>query len=177
MEDEEAILAYENIFSLEIDNYSSLLCNGLEHGGALYDKMLRRRQRVFCHAGDDNHNGFPKDDPRWDSFGAWTVILADELSYDAVIGAMERGDMYASTGPRINELSLEDGFVHVECSPASHVVLFTGSKSPEFVIAPKGETLTSVSLPLDPIAPYFRLSVIDEQGHRASTRGFFREEW
>ena len=96
---------------------------------------------------------------------------------DAVIAAMERGDMYASTGPLIREISVEDGTVRVECSPAKQIILFSGSKAPKFVIAKNGETLTSAELSLDAVAPYFRVAVIDEQGHTASTRGFFREEY
>ena len=111
MEDEANILAYENIFSIEMDNYSSYLANRLEHAGALYDKMLSRRMARFCHAGDDNHNGHPVGDPRSDSFGAWTQILSDELTYPAVIEAMERGDMYSSTGPVLREISVENGVV------------------------------------------------------------------
>ena len=177
MEDEERILSYENIFSLEIENYGSFLSNHMEYSGALYDKILRRRRRVFCHGGDDNHNSYPFGDPACDSFGAWTMILSDELTYDAVIAAMERGDMYASTGPLIREISVEDGTVRVECSPAKQIILFSGSKAPKFVIAKNGETLTSAELSLDAVAPYFRVAVIDEQGHTASTRGFFREEY
>ena len=177
MEDEETVLSYENIFSLEIQNFSSYRQNGIEYSGALYDKMLRRRMRVFCHAGDDNHNKTPLTCPRRDSFGAFTMILADTLSYDAVIDAMEKGEMYASMGPLIHEISLEDGVVHVECSPASRIVLYTGSKTPKFAVPAQGETLTSADLKLDPIAPYFRVAVIDEEGKIASSRGFFRSEF
>lgn len=177
MEDEEKILSYENIFSLEIDNYSSLRSNELEHCGALYDKMLRRRKHVFCHAGDDNHNHGPLSAPDSDSFGAWTMILAKELTYPSVIEAMEHGNMYASTGPRIDEISIEDGVVHVECSPASKILLFSGSKAPKRAVAEHGTSITSADLPLDEIAPYFRISVVDEHGRRASSRGFFRSEY
>ena len=177
MEDEERILAYDNIFSLEIENYGSHLSNHMEYSGALYDKLLRRRRRVFCHGGDDNHNSKPFGDPACDSFGAWTMILSDELTYDAVIAAMERGDMYASTGPVICELSVENDTLHAECSPAKQIIVFTGSKTPIFFFAKDGEPLTSVTVPLDAVAPYFRVAVIDEQGHTASTRGYFREEY
>jgi hypothetical protein len=88
--------------------------------------MLRRRRQVFCHAGDDNHNKAPLTCPRSDSFGAFTMILSDELSYDAVIGAMESGEMYASSGPLIHEISLADGIVHIESSPARQIILHTG---------------------------------------------------
>ncbi len=177
MEDEERVLAYENIFSLEIQNYSSYRQNGIEYAGALYDKMLRRRNHLFCHAGDDNHNKGPLDCPRSDSFGAFTMILSDDLSYDSVITAMETGEMYASQGPLLNEISLEDGIVHVECSPAKRIVLYTGSKAPKYSVAAKGSTITSADLKLDPIAPYFRVAVIDEEGQIASSRGFFRSEF
>lgn len=177
MEDEERIFAYENIFSLEIDNFCSYQSNAIEHAGALYDKMLRRRKKIFCHAGDDNHNSHSLGSPKCDSFGAWTMILAKELTYASVIEAMECGNMYASTGPRINEISIEDGKVHVESSPARQIILFSGSKAPQSIIAEEGESLTSADLKLDKIAPYFRISVVDERGHRASSRGFFRSEY
>jgi len=177
LEDEETILSYENIFSLEICNYSALRQNGEEFSCALYDKMLRRRMRVFCHAGDDNHNKQPLDCPRSDSFGAFTMILSDSLSYDSVISAMEHGEMYASSGPLIHEISLEDGIVHIECSPSKRIILHTGSKAPKFEIAPKGQTVSSADLKLDPIAPYLRVMVIDEEGGIATSRGFFRSEF
>ena len=177
LEDEERILSYENIFSLEICNYSALRQNGEEFSCALYDKMLRRRMRVFCHAGDDNHNKQPFDCPRSDSFGAFTMILSDSLSYGSVISAMERGEMYASSGPLIHEISLEDGVVHIECSPAKRIILHTGSKTPKFEVAPKGQTVSSADLRLDPIAPYLRVMVIDEEGGIATSRGFFRSEF
>lgn len=177
MEDEETVLAYENLFSLEIDNYGSNQSNELEHAGALYDKMLRRRKKIFCHGGDDNHNHVPLDAPKSDSFGAWTMILADTLTYSSVISAMEQGNLYSSTGPRLDAISVENNTVHIECSPVSKIIVFTGSKNPQTAVAEPSSVLTSADLPLDPIAPYFRVSVVDEFGHRASSRGFFRNEY
>ena len=177
LEDEERILSYENLFSLEICNYSALRQNGMEYSGALYDKLLRHRRNLFCHAGDDNHNKHPLSCPRSDSFGAFTMILAEDLSYSSVISAMECGSMYASTGPLIHEISLEDGRVHVECSPVKRIILHTGSKAPRFDVSEEGKTICSTTLKLDPIAPYFRVTVIDEEGRMATSRGFFRSEF
>ena len=174
-EQEERILAYENIFSLEIENYSADIGGNLQHSGALYDKMLRLGRHVYCHGGDDNHN--VRSEP-WlsDSFGAYTMILADSLRYSHIIGAMEKGDMYASTGPRIYELSYENGTVHIECSPASKICVFNGSRKVYRSIAPTGETITSADIEVPGTAPYFRVSVLDNNWHRATTRGYFREE-
>ena len=176
-EPEEMILSYENIFSLEIDNYSSWLGNNLEYSGALYDKLLRMGKNWFCHSADDNHNAHPFDSVYCDSFGAYTMIMADELNYASVISAMEKGEMYASTGPRINEISYENGKVYVQCSPAQKIIVFDGSKAPLNRIAQKGENLSGGEFELKPNTKYFRVAVIDNNNKTASSRGFIRKEW
>ena len=85
--------------------------------------------------------------------------------------------MYASSGPCISELYLENGTVHVECSPASQIILYTGGKTPKYARAAANEVLTSADLPLVENAPYFRVSVVDEHGNMACTRGFFADEY
>lgn len=177
LEQEEMIFSYENIFSLEINNYSSWLINNLEYSGALYDKLLRMGKSWFCHAGDDNHNGAPFGSVDCDSFGAYTMIMADELTYPSVISAMENGEMYASTGPRINEISYEDGVVHVECSDAKKIIVFDGSKSPMNKFAEHGKTVANGDFILKENTKYFRVVVIDQNSNTASSRGFMRSEW
>ena len=173
LEDEATSLAYENCFSLEICNYGAWAGNRMDYVSHLYFQMLRHGKRMFCHAGDDNHNksGLAG------SFGAWTMILAKELTYQSVMEAMETGNMYASNGPSIDELSLEDGIVHLECSPAERVVLYNGSKKCPGKTAKDGIPVTSADLPLAPDSPFFFVSVIDEHGRIATSRGYFRDEW
>lgn len=178
MEDEERVFAYEGYFSLELDNTSSCTINCLEHAEMLYDKMLRRGIRVGCHSADDNHNKFDFSHPRCDSFGGHTMILADSLDYDSVFSALESCDCYASTGPRINEISVTDGqSVHVECSDAERIILFYGSKSSKVAVSLDGTPVNSADLELHPKAKYFRITVIDKDGNKACSRGFFRDEF
>ena len=181
MESEERILSYEGFFSLEMYNTSSYIGNNLENGEMLYDVMLRKGMRIGCHAGDDNHNGYPFDSPNNDSCGWYTVILADELNYSSVIDSLDKKEFYASNGPELREISIKDGeegkMVHVECSPASKIFVYYGSKAPKRVRLPEGETRESFDLPLHPSAEYVRVSVYDEKGRVANSRGFFRDEW
>ena len=181
MEGEERILSYKNIFSLEMYNTSSFVSNNLENGEVLYDVMMRKGMRLGCHAGDDNHNQYAFDSPYNDSCGWHTVILADELKYSDVIAAMDKKDFYASNGPRIHEIKVCDGeegkFVHVECTPASKIFLYVGSKAPKYVRLLAGETSTSFDLPIHPKAEYIRISLYDEDGNIANSRGYFRDEW
>lgn len=176
MESEQESLMTEGCFSLEICNFSSFNGNRLEHTAALYDRLLLAGKRMFCHAADDNHNSYPIDHPRNDSFGAFTMIMADELSYDSVFSAMEKGEMYASMGPTFSEISYADGTLHIECSPVEAIIVYTGSKAPKRCVAEKGSTITQADLPVDPRAKYVRVSIVDSHGKFADTRGFSREE-
>lgn len=178
MEDEETILKYEGFFSLELDNTASNLGNSLEHAEMLYDRMLRRGMRIGCHSADDNHNKGDMDGVHCDSFGSYTMILADKLEYDEIFSAIESNNCYASTGLEIYEVSITDNTnIHVECSPAAKIIVHYGAKTQKGRIAAPGETISSVDVELHPDAPYFRVTVIDENGKRACTRGFFRDEF
>ena len=176
MEAEEDIIKYEGFFSMEMCNYSSYLINHLEYNAALYDKMLRLGKHIACHGADDNHNGAPDDSPNCDSYGAFAMIMADELDYDSVFSAMEKGEMYASMGPLFKEISVENGKVHVECSEVERITLFMGGKSPKRVIAPKGGNITSADFEIDPRAKFIRISATDRYGRAADTRGYFVDE-
>ena len=177
MESEADILSYENLSNLELRNTSSYILNRLESGEMLYDVMLRRGMRLGINAGDDNHNNHPEGDPRCDSFGWYTVILADRLEYSDVISALENKDSYVSNGPVIKELAVDGDTVTVECSEACEAYLYCGSKEPHAKRLPAGECSTEFKFHLDDRMKYIRVSVYDKEGRAANTRGFFRSEW
>lgn len=68
MEAWDVVAQYEGFFSMEIFNYGSSILNGLEYNGQLYENLLRKGKRLFCHSADDNHNIAPLEDPQSDSF-------------------------------------------------------------------------------------------------------------
>lgn len=176
LEEEATSLSYEGFFSMEMCNYSSYVINRLEYNAVLYDKMLAKGKRVFCHGSDDNHNVAPDDSPSCDSYGSFTMIMADGLSYDSVFSALEKGEMYASMGPAFSEISVDGNKVHVECSPVERIMLYMGSKSPKRVVANAGETITSADFELEPRAKFIRISAVDALGRAADTRGYFLDE-
>ena len=176
MESEAEVMALEGCFSMEICNYGSYVSNGLEYCGALYDRLLRSGKRIFCHGTDDNHNEFPIDHPDNDSFGAFTMIMPEQFTYDSVFSAMEKGEMYASMGPLFKEVSIEGNRLHVECSEVAHIYLYNGGKRPGRLNAAPGESLTCADFEIDGNARYIRVSIRDAEGRWADTRGFFRDE-
>ena len=177
MEPEENIFSYEGLFSIEMCNYSSWLINNLEYNGALYDKMLCRGNRIFCHGSDDNHNQYPEGHQLSDSFGSFTMIYPEEFTYASVIEAMEKGNMYASMGPIFHRVSVDGNTLHIECSDVTRAFLYTGSKAPKHIYAEDGNSLNSIDFEIDPKARYIRISIQDSKGRWADTRGFFPEEF
>lgn len=176
MEEEADILQYEGCFSLEVFNTGAQCISGCECNGALYDRMLRGRRHIYCHGADDNHNTRPFDDPLCDSFGSWTMLLAESLCYADIVKALERGTFYASTGPTITELSIGNGRAHLVCSPASRIRMTQSPKRTAVVYDKNGAAVTEAYFEIPASAPYVRFSVTDKDGKEAWTRGFFQEE-
>ena len=176
LEYEEMMLNYEGFFSMEISNYSSFVMNRMEYNGPLYDKLLRQGKRLFVHSADDNHNGAPLDSPRSDSFGGYAMVLAKDLTYPAVIEALERGDFYSSMGPTITELTFDGTHVHIETEPTKQITMFVGGKKTYFVAGTRDEPVTAADFEIPEKALYVRFSVYDFEGRYADTRAFFRDE-
>ncbi|MBQ9784814.1 MAG: PHP domain-containing protein [Clostridia bacterium] len=143
-----------------------------------FEDLLRQGERVYPLATDDAH-------ALKDCFGGWLMVYADELEYGAVMSALENGDFYASTGPEIREVSLEDGILHVECSEAAAVFVSTERRDCKQVNA-KDAPLTSADFDLTKYFadtsvgsrrwdPYLRVTVVDAHGNRAWTRAYFVE--
>ena len=173
-EDPRDFLNYEGLFAMEIYNHGSNSGGFFEYDIQAYDLMLRAGKRLFCSAADDNHNKNPYG-IFTDSFGGFDMIKASSLTYDNVIGALERGDFYASQGPEIHELYLEDGAVHVRCSPAKAVTYTPGVRRNGARFGYDGY-LGEAVFRVDPDDVFFRISVVDEYGRRAESRAYFLDE-
>jgi len=176
MEDPDEVLAYDGFFSLEVYNTGSSRISGAEWNMALYDHLLRRGRFVGVHGADDNHNKHPFGHPLCDSFGAWTMILASELTYPAIVAALEAGRYYATTGPTITRLSFDGARVRLECTPAARIVMHMSPKYARNVCDPAGGMVTAAEFEIPDDAPYVSFSVLESGGRAAHTRAFRREE-
>ena len=175
METAENYLNYNGMHAMEICNYGCVESGFDDYVPYIYDEMIRNGKRIFCAANDDNHNG----GENWahDSFGGFNMIKAEKLEYRTITRALEEGNFYASQGPEIYDLYVEDGYVHITCSPAKMIQFNTGRRSAKKITAPDGQTVTQGSFELKiPDHHYFRLTVIDEHGKPANTRAYFMDE-
>jgi hypothetical protein len=162
---------YDGMHAMEMCNYAAWSGGWDEYNPKIYDDILRTGKRIYCISADDNHD-------LGSSFGAFTVIKADKLEYRTITKAMEDGNFYASMGPEIYDLYVEDDMVHIKCSPVKRITYNTGARCyAQRKNAPEGGYLTEVSFKIRPSADiYFRLSIYDETGLAANTNAYFCDE-
>jgi hypothetical protein len=177
MEDPSRVAKYKGFFSMEMVNNGSDVKNNIEYNAQLYDYLIRKGKKLFVHSADDNHNKYPLHTPKSDSFGAYTMVLCEKLTYEEVFSSLERGDFYSSTGPIINALSIEDGVVKIKTSPAKKIVMYFGSKQAQNVVGDEQHPVSEGEFLIPKGAKYVRLSVFDFSKKSADTRAFFKEEW
>ncbi|MBQ9773065.1 MAG: hypothetical protein IJW30_00190 [Clostridia bacterium] len=166
------------LWGVEIHNTGCVLA-GLPDTPQPWEDILRQGERVYPLATDDTHA--PKD-----CFGGWLMVSADQLEYKDVMQALENGDFYASTGPEIHEISIENGVLHVACSEAVSVA-FTTERRDSKQVTTKDTPITEADFDLTGYLektgngtaispPYVRVTVTDACGKHAWSRAYFLDE-
>ena len=110
----------EGLWGVEVFNTASNAL-GITETEMHYTDLLRQGEKVHALATDDTHGASHIG-------GGYVVIKADKLDYASVVKSLEEGNFYASTGAEIKECYIEDGKIHVKCSPAHMVVLHHGTR-------------------------------------------------
>lgn len=140
---------------------------GLEE---VWDVILSSGKLLYGIAVDDAHT-FKKP---WDRQSArpgqgWVVVRAEKLSPDSILGAMERGDFYASTGVELEDYQIDAKRMSISIKPArssKYRVLFIGQNGrllKEVVTNPAVYEFRGDEM-------YVRAKVIDSNGNVAWTQ-------
>ena len=160
----------ENLTGLEIINGAAQIDSDMEDVPHVYQEMMRAGKRIVCVAGDDNHRPA-------DCGHAWTMVKADSLSYENLIAGIENGNCYASGGPEIKELYVEDGRVHVKTSDAVGICLLTAGRRTRHKLRKcGGKYVTEAVFPLVKNDVTFRIAVRDAAGNHAYSRYYYFDE-
>lgn len=174
------------VAGIEIFNASCDVEQDRAHADAHADIWLTMGHRLGLIATDDTHY------PGYDAFRGWTMVHAAERSREAVVAALAAGRYYASSGPRITELTVDDGGVTVRTTPVRAIAALANppyggqvragfqelayggarlrtvdGQAPEGVVA--GEELSGAVFPVQPGVRYVRIVVQDGHGRRAWT--------
>lgn len=146
--------------SVEIYNHGCHVESERGDGTAILDLLLHEGRRLTVCATDDAHFKGP------DHFGGWTMVKAEANDPELLLNALKRGHCYATQGPLLHDISLDDQQVDVACSPAERVIA-VGAGSVSRVVY--GNGIASASLPLERFREggWLRIMVVDCHGRVA----------
>ena len=103
------------------------------------------------------------------------MIKAENLEYDTVISAMEKGELYATTGPTINSIYIEDGKVHIETEPCSAIIIRAQNRFHKAVRS-HTDSLTEAVFDIEEDYAFIRFEVLDTHRNKAMTRAYLKSE-
>jgi hypothetical protein len=163
----------KGLWGVEVYNTECALAGYIDTEQPFTD-LLRKGNAILPIASDDAHS-------LRSAFGGFTMIEAERLDYSSVLKSMEEGTMYASNGPLIKELYVENGNLSIRCSEVKEIFLTTERR---WTRVAKGEDITFAEFDLteylqankiyahrEPL--YIRLTIVDKAGRKAWTRAYF----
>jgi hypothetical protein len=136
---------------------------------ALWDSLLTRGKLLFGVADDDSHHFrvHEAENPDLARPGrGWIYVRADTLSAAALLGAIRRGDFYASTGVTLREYSASRSEIRIQIAPQAdrrYRTEFIGRGGR--VLATSFTTVASYAIRGD--EGYVRARIVDSSGRRA----------
>ena len=160
---------YRGVDGIEMVNSGCRNSGYEEYNPRVFDEMLMGGLDVFCINADDSHKG-PQTHP------AYTMINAERLDYESVAKALVNRNFYATCGPEIKKLWIEDGVVHVECSPAMRIEFVTGTRHSYALMAKDNAGVTEAEFEILPTDKYVRVTVTDFDDNSAHTNAYYPKD-
>lgn len=164
------LLRIEYMDGMEVYNSIGVMFNNYSDDSAFYEYFIRTGRKAVPIAADDCHMKFMDDTPFVEHFQGFTVIKAPELSYNSLVTGLEKGNVFASTGPMFKNIWIEGNILHVECSPVSGVYVHGKYLAYKATEVERTDTLTNVTLDISglrEISPYIWVQLRDTKGRKA----------
>lgn len=155
-------------------------CNNFPAGGKpgmeeIWDKILSRGVLLYGVASDDAHDYIGEFTPEKSNPGTgWIMVRATELTSEAILNALEKGDFYATVGVTLTDVEITDTAYSIKIQPYLNTAYTT------FFIGKDGEILQE-SYGLEAVYTftgeelYVRARVFESSGRFACTQPVFIE--
>ncbi len=179
----EAILAHPYWSNLDIDDM--LVCkdcigmevyntgcdvireNGISN--VHWDQIIQKNVPMFGFASDDAHYYDTSEEFTSDACGGWTMVRAESLSVDAIFESIKKGQFYASTGPEIKNIVIDDNEIHVETSPVKTIAFRGYDSQGKACYRKDGGLIETASHRINEHTKYIRVQCTDAAGKMAWT--------
>ena len=171
----EEILELGELNGIEVFNSGCRLI-GRAANDEIWDELLDAGARPCNALATDDCHG-------WTEFGlGWTMIAAEENTYDCIMDALRRGRFYATQGPDFHSIEFRDGHFRATFSEAVSAVVIGSrdlgvcGKMPRWPM-PGNEGAPATSIEADvsawPKGSWLRCKICDAKHHCAWTQPFF----
>jgi len=167
----------KGLWGMEVRNSECCQLGNNENNIRVFKDLLNLGNRVYPIGTDDMHSSA--------ALGlSWIMVGAEELTYDSVIEALEKGDFYMSCGPEISSLSIEGNILKLTCSNAKHITLESHGRFARCRTATDENWIQAAEFDLtdflkkadsDPTT-YIYLTVTAPDGTYAVTRAYYTNE-
>ena len=104
------------------------------------------------------------------------VTFQEQFDQQSIIGAIKKGQFYASQGPEFLDLRVMDGKVYVETSNVKNIKFISSNAHGYNAFDHKGGFIHSASYSIKEHETYVRIEIIDEFGNRAWSNPIFIDE-
>lgn len=162
------ILPLKGLSGIEIFNPVFGL-GGRSYSLVHWDELLSSGARLWGFAGDDSHKAVHPS-------AGYIMVKAESLSAEAIMKSVREGLFYASNGPRISDITLEEQSVSVTTSDV-RFINFVGDVSFPLgsVAAPEGKCINAAAYNIKPDGrhKYLRIECTDESGRSAWSNPVF----
>lgn len=167
----------KGLWGVELRNSECYLQGNNENNARVFKDLLNLGNRLYPLGTDDMHN--------LRALGlSWIMVGAQELRYDSVIDALEKGDFYMSCGPEISSLTIEGNKLKITCTDAQSICLESHGR---FGIRANAEADTWIREAEFDLSDFFtkadgdssmyiKLTVTAPNGSYAATRAYYLDE-
>lgn len=164
------LLACKNITAFEVWNSGDVYKCGGRPDEEIWDYCLTRGKRLLAVAADDSHE-YTTD------FGAgFTMVQCQDFSKTAITKAFKKGKFYASCGPLVHDMRIEEGVLKMRFTPARHVKIVGYDCDGYNKCMEDGSLFESLEWKINTKMRYFRPVIIDEYGRTAWLQPIFPED-
>ena len=166
------MLAIDGYIGVEVFNTSCHYSIAKGYAAVHWDDLLLRGQQIWGFATDDAHWHFNDHRPN-DACGAWIMTKAPSLTVKNLMHAITRGEFYASTGPRIENVIVTDKTITVETSEVKAINFIADASRGESFTALSNQDLTHAEYTLRGQEKYVRIECIGRDGKMAWSNAVF----
>jgi len=159
--------------AVEVYNHSCEIPIGKGNGAFHWDCALEQQPDMLGLATDDNHffEGYPP------QVGGWIMVNAPELSPEAIMTSIRKGNFYSSRGPDFKSIYIEKGNrVVAETSPIVHARLVGTAMKGKWKAEVDERNVTETHFRIPDDWPFARLEIEDAFGKKAWTNPLLKSK-